>query len=140
MSPKTSISAGSTKAEIRCLAVLMAAMMWGFGLGLAGHSGTDFSQACSMSAAAVLCGFASWLTYHIVGRQNNGLLVIGLSLSSILRDSGTFWTIVATFLPLSIAMGSFFGLMARGLEAMKTRKHAPVLPGPLYDAQLDHPA
>jgi hypothetical protein len=132
MSPKTSISTGSTQGEIRCMALCLAAMMWGAGIGIGDHRGMGLLQAASDAAVAVLCGSASWLTYHIIGRQNNGLIMIAFYLPMVREDpTETCDAILATFLPVALALGGFFGLIARGLEALKARKRAPVLPGPL---------
>jgi hypothetical protein len=142
MSPKTSASTGSTKGGIRFLAVIMAAGMWFFGLCLGDYLGMSLSRASSLSSAAILCGLAAWLAYHLVGRQNNGLIMIASCFGSLMREdqTQTFGAIVATFLPCWVAVGALIGLTARGLDALKAKKRAAALPGPLYDAQLDHPA
>jgi hypothetical protein len=116
--------------------------MWVVGIGMGDYFGMSFSQASSLSAAAAFCGLASWLTYHIVGRQNNGLIMIMSQLALFVREDQThsLSALVVTFLPFGVAMGGFFGLAARGLDTRRARKRAAAFPGPLYDAQHDHPA
>jgi hypothetical protein len=138
MSQKPSIPTGSTKSEIRCLAVFVSAWMWCLGLGFGQNTGTG-SSAVTSSAAAALCGLAAWFTYHIVSQQNNGLIIVTLNAPAIWSLHAPFWSIVSHFLPMSVAVAGLIGLSARGLEAWKARKLTPGPTQPLYDAQFDHP-
>jgi hypothetical protein len=142
MGQKASISAGTTKAEIRCSAAFMTLFAWGVGLGFGAHHGKNLSQASTAAIPVALCGLAGWVTYHFVSRQNNGLgfLIMAPCVSnSIWRDSPTL-ALVMPLLLLQITLGFLLGLSARGLNARKANKPAARRAEPLYDAQLDQAA
>jgi hypothetical protein len=119
------------------MAVLSAALMCCAGTVLSLHFGKSSSQAISNGAVAALAGLGGWFAYHLVSRRNNGLINVSFYVGAVTREDRQFLSALTFFLIISVLMGWFIGVTACVLEK-KEPSSGPN--GPLYDAQLDHPA
>ena len=138
MSQKTIHPPGSTRADIRRLAVILTPVIWCICLGMGLHYGKTVPQAISTATAASLAGLASWFAYHLVSRQNNGVLMVmfpGVNLYS--RTYVPSWPTFCYSFLVYVAIACFIGLTARVLTR---KKPTPVLSEPMYDPQVDRSA
>lgn len=138
MNPKSTRPPVNTRAQIR-RAEVFGAVAVGFAGAICGMCfGKPFSLACSAGAACTLGCLASWFTYHIVGRRNDGLALMAGNLFPVIsREPISFWGALVIVLVVNVPLAWILGRTARG---WRQEKPDPNATGPLYDAQLDHPA
>ena len=87
-----------------------------------------WDQALTNAILASLAGLASWMTYHLICRQNNGLIMISMFFAPLIngktRPIGPFWIF---WLILAASFGLMMGAWARwrdGLPAEQVRPGA----------------
>ena len=79
-------SAASAPRRIRLSACLIAFMSGCFGIGASLNARTNLPLAICVGLAVAFIGFGTWMVYHRISGQNNGLFMAGMPWAGVLQD------------------------------------------------------
>jgi hypothetical protein len=123
-------SSSSPRTEVRQLAVVMIAICWiGALVYLMATKGEPFPRAAALASVGATGGFLIWVTYHIISRRNDGILVFVSGLivaicpakdSSLGQELARCVVDVVPMILLEGTTGSFLGEEQRGHSSIST--------------------